>query len=272
MGSYKEEAYDTYDDFLKPTPATLQSSHHLQTVSLIHNEQLLEQHHAQRKLEHEHDLVREEQRQRRRREADERRDKWRSYFGDRKQRWVFGIFTALVLLGLLLFFVIPRVPGIDWANENDLDSFTADGGSQSSYMTSPAAFAFSANISIQVDSSSSWIPTRMTSLQATVLDLSSSEVIGTGGIPYGSIALPARGKRNVIIPISFNGSFTSTNSTTYGDVIRACTVNSTSRLLPISVALTFKIQGLVGTKLAKLQSTRTTCPVELGLKNSFPSW
>ncbi|SDA01514.1 BZ3500_MvSof-1268-A1-R1_Chr10-1g02742 [Microbotryum saponariae] len=266
MSSYKEESYDTYDDFLRPTPATLQSSNHLQTVSLIHNEQLLEQHHIQRKLEHERDQLREQQRQQQRRAAEEKRDKWRSYFGDRKQRWVFGIFAVLVCLGLLLFFFIPRVPGVNWANENDLESFTANAGFQADYSTSPASFAFSANISIQVDSSSSWIPYKMTSLQATVLDLSSSEIIGTGGYPYNAISLPARGKRNVMIPISFLGTYTSTNSTTYGDVIRACTANTTSTLLPIGISLTFKIQGVIGTKIAKLQSTRTTCPVELELK------
>lgn len=46
-----------------------------------------------------------------------RRERCSQIWGEGKQRRVFFIGGFLIALGLVLYFVIPRAPGVDWGNQ-----------------------------------------------------------------------------------------------------------------------------------------------------------
>ncbi|ORY76925.1 hypothetical protein BCR35DRAFT_119000 [Leucosporidium creatinivorum] len=192
-----------------------------------------------------------------------RRERWSRIWGDGKQRWVFITFALAVVLGLLLYFVIPRAPGVNWGDQTSSTALTSTNTS-GTYSTTPTNFDFSAEVALDFDARGSYIPTKLYDLEAIIYDLDTTVQIGTGKMD-GSAKLPGRSITTVTMPLLFQMSFTNTSDTTYSDVIRSCTNSGNS--FPLTLSFTYKISGVIGSKSAKLQSQDLTCPVTLSLSS-----
>ncbi|KAM0790195.1 hypothetical protein ACM66B_005511 [Microbotryomycetes sp. NB124-2] len=174
----------------------------------------------------------------------------------RGQCYVFATFFGLIILGLMLFFVIPRIPSIDWPDKPSA-SFTSS-NQTALYTTVPARFDFSAQLKLEADAKSSWIPTRLTSVEVEAF-LQSGASIGSGKLD-NSVGLPARGQRNITVPVHFSANYFNSSDPTFMTVTTAC---ANSGRLSLSFALRYKVQGRIGTSMTSLQAPNVACPVRL---------
>jgi hypothetical protein len=139
---------------------------------------------------------------------------------------IFGICAAYVLhpcirvswsptsrlfrsIGIVLAFVIPRVPG--FAVNGSIPLVPATGWFNDSipaeFSRFPANFSFPADISLQVDTNSNFLPLVFNHLDAQVYDLDSFNLVGTGHLNHTK--LPAKTFTNIQMPLNF--SYVATN-------------------------------------------------------------
>lgn len=111
---------------------------------------------------------------------------------------------SLFSAGILLVFLIPRVPGI--TIDQDTPLVPATGTFNSSvpieFLISPANFSFPAFADLQVDTGSNFIPLKITHMNAEVYDLDSNNMVGNGDL-YG-LSLPAKKFVNIQMPVNFS--------------------------------------------------------------------
>ena len=106
-------------------------------------------------------------------------------------------------IGLVLAFTIPRVPG--FAINGSTPLIQASGWFNQSipaqFSRFPANFTFPAAISLQVDTTSNFLPLVFNSLDAQVYDLDSFRLVGQGHMNHTK--LPAHKFSDIVMPLNF---------------------------------------------------------------------
>lgn len=112
-------------------------------------------------------------------------------------------------IGITLAFVIPRVPDFAINGTNPLTTATGwfNQSIPAEFSRAPANFSFPANIQLQVDTNSNFLPVVFKSLDAQVYDLNSFRLVGLGHM--NRTKLPAKKFTNIQLPLNF--SYVATN-------------------------------------------------------------
>lgn len=106
-------------------------------------------------------------------------------------------------VGIILGFTIPRVPSFSFNEANALVNATGSFATAVPiiFSRSPTNFSFPAFASLQVDTSSNFLPVHFTRLRATVYDLNSNLQVGSGS--YAHRSLPAQSFPAILLPLNF---------------------------------------------------------------------
>jgi len=112
-------------------------------------------------------------------------------------------------IGVTLAFVIPRVPDFAIKGSSPLTSATGwfNQSITAQFSRAPANFTFPANIQLQVDTNSNFLPVVFKHLDAQVYDLNSFHVVATGHL--NRTKFPAKKFINIQMPLNF--SYVATN-------------------------------------------------------------
>ena len=112
-------------------------------------------------------------------------------------------------IGITLAFVIPRVPDFAINGTNPLTTATGwyNQSIPAEFSRAPANFSFPANIQLQVDTNSNFLPLVFKRLDAQVYDLNSFRLVGLGHM--NRTKLSAKKFTNIQMPLNF--SYVATN-------------------------------------------------------------
>jgi len=112
--------------------------------------------------------------------------------------------SYLSRIGLLLVFLIPRVPGVSFNGDKPLTAATGDFAYSitTAFPRAPANFTFPAFADLQLNTQGSFIPITFTHLYATVYDLDTGRQVGTGDL--GHYTVPAKAYPDILLPITFS--------------------------------------------------------------------
>lgn len=186
---------------------------------------------------------------------------------------VFFIFGLCIAIGILLVFFIPRVPGFAIDQDTPLSAATGDFNNSipTQFMTYPANFTFPAFADFTVNTGSSFIPLKITHLNAEVYDLDTDHKVGTGD-SYG-LSLSAKKFVNIQVPINFTYTADNSSDITWANWYNACKnhglyPDGQRPGLRFRIVLELWIAGLIGSRSAGTQVTNAPCPIELALNAS----
>ena len=106
-------------------------------------------------------------------------------------------------IGLVLAFTIPRVPGFAINGSTPLTQASGwfNQSIAAQFSRAPANFTFPAAISLQVDTTSNFLPLVFNSLDAQVYDLDSFRLVGQGHMNHTK--LPAHKFSDIVMPLNF---------------------------------------------------------------------
>lgn len=124
-----------------------------------------------------------------------------------RSKFIFILFGILAVIGIVLAFTIPRVPGI-LINA----SAPLSGGSNIEFSREPTNFSFDLNLNLQIDTHSSFVPVKFTSFDAVLLDLNTGNEIATGHVSDKTFA-PNK-FLDFSFPITFNYTAVNQSDTT----------------------------------------------------------
>jgi hypothetical protein len=112
-------------------------------------------------------------------------------------------------IGVILAIVIPRVPNFAINGSSPLTSATGwfNQSINAQFSRAPANFTFPANIQLQVDTTSNFLPLVFKHLDAQVYDLDSFNLVGKGHM--NRTKLPAKQFTDIQMPLNF--SYVATN-------------------------------------------------------------
>ncbi|PWN53506.1 hypothetical protein IE53DRAFT_372982 [Violaceomyces palustris] len=176
---------------------------------------------------------------------------------------VFLAFIFFCLLGVCLFFVIPRVPTFALLTTDPLEA-VPDGASMLIHH-SPTNFSMDMNLNLRADNGGGWITTKASEIKVQVTDIKTTKKVGEGTL--NDFSFPGRKRTVFKMPVSF--SYVSLNATgdeTFLDFYHACghKYDNTARpTLNLGISLTMKVKGLIGTKGTSTQISNVACPFEL---------
>ena len=176
---------------------------------------------------------------------------------------VFLVFFTLVALGIMLYFVIPRVPTFAILSTNPVVAIPNGASMQVSH--SPTNWSMDMGFNLRADNRGAWIPTHATNLKMEVTDLNTYIVVGRGQMD--SATFKARGNTAFQFPVHF--SYVSLNASgdqTWLDFYHGCGPfypGQTRPTLNLGVRLSMGIKGLVGTKATSSQINNVVCPFTL---------
>lgn len=113
---------------------------------------------------------------------------------------VFLIFGFVIFLGILLYFVVPRVPDVTLGMNQPL---AAAGNVSAMRITGqPTGFTMNGTLAVRFDNSDGWIPSRLKTVNAVVKFKPAKTKVGEGTLKGKSVA--GRKSTQLHIPISFN--------------------------------------------------------------------
>jgi hypothetical protein len=112
-------------------------------------------------------------------------------------------------IGIILALVIPRVPNFSINGSTPLTSATGffNQSISAQFSRAPANFTFPANIQLQVDTTSNFLPLVFKHMDAQVYDLDSFRLVGTGHM--NRTKFPAKKFVDIQMPLNF--SYVATN-------------------------------------------------------------
>lgn len=176
---------------------------------------------------------------------------------------VFIAFFVLVALGVLLFFVIPRVPTFAILSTNPVTALP--NGASMNVNRSPTNFSMDMGFNLRASNRNGWIPSRATDLEMDVVDLNTYIKVGKGQMD--ALTFHARGNTLFQFPVHF--SYVSLNASgdqTWQDFYQACGAQYAGQTRPtlnLAIQLKMKINGLIGTKQTNTQINNVVCPFTL---------
>jgi hypothetical protein len=140
--------------------------------------------------------------------------KWRSFRRDEngfcgikwltRRLFVIILFGVCCVVGIILAFTVPRVPGFAINANTPLT-----GGNNVVFSRTPANFSFDTKLNLQVDTNSNFLPLHFNSIHAQVFDSDTNKQIAAGDL--SGTTLPAKAFSPVTFPLTFN--FTAVNDT-----------------------------------------------------------
>ena len=154
---------------------------------------------------------------------------------------VFTVFFFLVFLGVLLYFVVPRVPDITLKTK---DPLAAAGNTSAMEITAqPTGFEMNGTLTVRLDNGDGWIPSHLKSLSAEVHYKPAKTKVGSGTLKGKSV--PGRKTSELTIPIQFNyHSLNSTGDDTQLAFQKACAHPCTYGLLTQTAACSGRVCDL----------------------------
>lgn len=132
---------------------------------------------------------------------------------------VFVAFGFCICLGVLLYFVIPRVPMFAVQSRSPLTAIP-DGSSMITHH-SPTNFSMDMKVNLRADNTANWLATKISKMEMDVTDLSTFKKVGQG--IETDLSFPARQK--TVFPFSAHFAYASINVTgdqTWSHWINAC--------------------------------------------------
>lgn len=204
--------------------------------------------------------------------------KWRAFnrgqyglFGNKwltRRTVVFTIFAVCVIIGVTLAFVIPRVPVFAINGSTPLTSATGwfNQSITAQFSRAPANFTFPANIQLQVDTNSNFLPVVFKHLDAQVYDLESFRLVGTGHM--NRTKLPAKQFIDIQMPLNFSYVATNDSDLTWIAWYNSCKnkiqyTNGTRPGLQFRLNIDMSIEGLPTKHSTATTVTSAPCPIEL---------
>lgn len=153
---------------------------------------------------------------------------------------VFTVFFFLVFLGVLLYFVVPRVPDVTLKTK---DPLAAAGDTSAMDITAqPTGFAMNGTLTVRLDNGDGWIPSRINTLSAEVHYKPAKTKVGSGSLRGKSV--PGRKTTELSIPIEFDyHSLNSTGDDTQLAFQNACAHPCTYVLLTQTAACSGRVGG-----------------------------
>ncbi|KAF8574224.1 hypothetical protein K439DRAFT_1399184 [Ramaria rubella] len=198
--------------------------------------------------------------------------KWRAFRRDEngfcgikwltRRLFVIILFGFCVVVGLVLAFTVPRVPGMAFNNNTPLS-----GSSNVVFSRTPANFSFDTNLNLQIDTNGNFLPLHFNHIHAQVFETDTNQQIATGDI--SDKTLPAKTFNPLLFPVTFN--FTAVNDTdqTWLNVYDACRnpenvpAGQDRPPLKIRIVLQMFIAGLVSHPFSSAAIDGAPCPFQL---------
>lgn len=181
---------------------------------------------------------------------------------------IFFLFGLICVIALILGFTIPRVPSFAFNADTPLVSATGSWAKAVPTIFAPAYtnFSFPAFASLQVDTSSNFLPLKFSRLHASVYDLDTNRQIGIGN--YAKVTLPARSFPDILLPLNFTYVATNSSDQTYQNWYNGCKnkglfSDGKRPSVKFRLVIEMDIQGLPSSHAASTQVTDADCPVEL---------
>ncbi|KAG8897668.1 hypothetical protein FRC00_003961 [Tulasnella sp. 408] len=185
----------------------------------------------------------------------------------RKRAWNAFVRDEEGLLGLTLYFVIPRVPNFGFAYGTPL---VANGGPTPYFNRYPANFSFTGGVDLQADTHSSYIPVHFRNITAELYSADTFKLVATGST--GALTMPA--KSYVPLPLNMTFSYTAVNTSdeTWNLYYNACqnkiaVVGGERPGLNVRLILKMQIAGLIGSYGAATLLSNVPCPIQLPLNS-----
>ncbi|KAI0265623.1 hypothetical protein BC834DRAFT_970002 [Gloeopeniophorella convolvens] len=182
-----------------------------------------------------------------------------------------GIKFTLILsnsIGIVLAFVIPRVPGFALNAKTPLVAATGDFNASvpQEFSRAPANFSFPALASLQVDTNSNFLPLVFKRIDAQVFDLDSFRLIATGRLNHTK--LPAKTFSNIDLPLNFTYLATNDSDQTWNNWYNACKnkiqfPGGSRPGLRFRLNIDMDIEGLPTKHSTATTVTNGPCPIEL---------
>ncbi|SPO27744.1 uncharacterized protein UTRI_04216_B [Ustilago trichophora] len=176
---------------------------------------------------------------------------------------VFLAFFVMVALGVLLFFVIPRVPTFAILSTNPVTAIP--NGASMKINRSPTNFSMDMGFNLRANNRNGWIPSHATDLTLEVTDLNTYLKVGSGSLD----SLSFKGRANTLFQVPVHFSYVSLNASgdqTWQDFYQACGAvyaGQTRPTLNLALKLSMKITGLIGRKETNTQLGNVVCPFTL---------
>lgn len=127
--------------------------------------------------------------------------------------FILSFFSLICLLsiGIILAFTIPRVPSFALNSTTPLANATGSWAKAVPTIFSrvPANFSFPAFAALQVNTGSNFLPLNFQHLRASVFDLQTNRLVGTGDLNH--LKLPANAFPDILLPLNF--TYFTTNDT-----------------------------------------------------------
>ncbi|KAK0562848.1 hypothetical protein OC861_005115 [Tilletia horrida] len=177
--------------------------------------------------------------------------------------FMIGTFVGLIILALLLYFVIPRVPSIAFLTATPLDPVPNASGMKIG--GPPANFSMDMLLNLRADNTAGFIPTRASRITVEVTDLTTGAKVGKGSMSDRSF----NGRTKTVFQMPVHFQYVSNNLT--GDATwqlwhLACGPiypNTPRPTLTLSVAMTMHVAGLLGSHQTGTQLNNLKCPFVL---------
>jgi hypothetical protein len=135
------------------------------------------------------------------------------------RKLVFIVAFFLAMLGMLLYFVIPRVPIFGLQTRNTLIA-VPDGSSMLTHHA-PTNFSMDMKVTLRADNTAGWVPTHASDLNIEVTDLGTMRRVGLGTM--ADMSFPGRKKTVFEFPVHFAyASVNVTGDQTWAHWINAC--------------------------------------------------
>lgn len=181
---------------------------------------------------------------------------------------VFFLFGLCVAVGIVLAITIPRVPRFAFNGGTPLVPVPNSDIPTIFSRSVPANFSFAGAASLQVDTTSNVLPIVFTHLRATVFDLDTNKLVGSGD--YQKHTLPAKSFPRIQLPLNFTYVADNSSDVTWTNWYNACRNRALSTdnqrpPLKFRLVIDMDIQGLPSTRSTSAQIADADCPVELPL-------
>jgi hypothetical protein len=209
--------------------------------------------------------------------ADTRRRMWQGWRRDEygicggwltRKVLVFTLFGLCVVIGIVLAFTIPRVPGFSFNDSTPLT--TASGSFNTSipaqFSRAPANFTFPAYAALRVDTNSNFLPLSFSRISAEIYDLDTNMQVASGNMGHHTVPANVFAKLN--LPLNFTYVASNDSDPTWTNWHEACKnkIQDVGGVRPgvnFRLLLNMRIIGLPSSYSASTQVTGAPCPIEL---------
>ncbi|KAG7088835.1 hypothetical protein E1B28_012790 [Marasmius oreades] len=180
---------------------------------------------------------------------------------------VIVVFIICAIIGIILAFVIPRVPKLAFNSDHPLANATGswEEAVPLTFQRSPANFSFAAFADLQVDTTASYVPIKFNPLHAEVYDTDTNRKVGSGDL---SLTLPPKRFNNILLPLNFSYIASNDTDQTWRNWYDACKNQGASpggvrKGLKFRLVVEMHIFGLIGTQKTSTPVSNVACPIEL---------